>query len=64
MSAARMEAWEGRDRGRLRVLLANPMWVKRLLRFLELSGAGRIVAGGVDEEADTMDERIIWEDGK
>jgi hypothetical protein len=31
MSAARMEAWEGRDPGGLRVLLANPRWEKRLL---------------------------------
>jgi hypothetical protein len=67
MSAARMEAWEGRDPGGLRALLANSRWEKRLLKFLELSGAGRIVAGGVDEEtawAEKMDEWIIWEDGK
>jgi ribonuclease HI len=66
LSAARMEAWEGRDPGGLRVLLANPRWEKRLLRFLELSGAGRIVASGEDEEAwsQRMDEWIVWEDGK
>jgi hypothetical protein len=67
MSAARMEAWEGRDPGGLRVLLANPRWEKRLLRYLELSGAGRIVANGEDEEeawARRMDEWIVWEDGK
>jgi hypothetical protein len=67
MSAARMEAWEGRDPGGLRVLLANPRWEKRLLRFLELSGAGRMVANEVDEEeawARRMDEWIVWEDGK
>jgi hypothetical protein len=58
LSAARTEAWEGRDPGGLRVLLANPRWEKRPLRFLELSGAGRIVASGVDEEAwaEKMDE--------
>jgi hypothetical protein len=64
MSAAKMEAWEGRDPGGLRVLLANPRWEKRLLRFLELSGAGRIVANGEDEEegwARRMDERVVWE---
>jgi hypothetical protein len=64
MNAARMEAWEGRDPGGLRVLLANPRWEKRLLRFLELSGAGRIVANGEDEEeawARRMDEWIVWE---
>jgi hypothetical protein len=40
------------------------MWGKR---FLELSGAGRIVASGEDEEeawAQKMDEWIVWEDGK
>jgi ribonuclease HI len=66
MSAARMEAWEGRDPGGIRTLLANPRWEKRLLRFLELSGAGRIVASGEDEEeawARRMDEWIVWEDG-
>jgi hypothetical protein len=49
------------------VLLANPRWEKRLLKVLELSGAGRIVATGVGEEvawAEKMDEWIIWEDGK
>jgi hypothetical protein len=59
MSAARTEAWEGRDPGGLRALLANPRWEKRLLKFLELSGAGRIVAGGVDEEA-AWAEKIIF----
>jgi hypothetical protein len=38
-----MEAWEGRDPGGLHVLLANPRWEKRLLRFLELSGTGRLI---------------------
>jgi hypothetical protein len=66
MSTARTEAWEGRDPGGLRALLANHRWEKRLLKFLELSGAGRIVARGVDEEtawAEKMDDWIIWEDG-
>jgi hypothetical protein len=50
-----------------RVLLAKPRWEKRLLRFLLLSGAGRIVANGEDEEeawARRMDEWIVWEDGE
>jgi hypothetical protein len=58
---------EGRDPGGLRVLLANPWWEKRLLRFLELSGTGRVVANGEEEEeawARRMDEWIVWEDGK
>jgi ribonuclease HI len=66
MSAARMEAWKGREPGGLCVLLANPRWEKRLLGFLELSGAGRVVASGEDEEeawARRMDEWIVWENG-
>jgi hypothetical protein len=39
-TAARVEAWEGRNPGGVRVLLANPGWESRLLRFLELSGVG------------------------
>jgi hypothetical protein len=64
MSAARMEPWEGRDPGGLRVLLANPRWEKRLLTFLPLSGAGRIVENGEDEEeawARRMDYWMVWE---
>jgi len=48
----------------VRVLLANPRWEKRLLRFLELSGVGRLVADGVDEDdawARKMDDWIVWE---
>jgi hypothetical protein len=36
--AARTEAWEDRDPGGVRILLANPRWERR---FLELSGVGR-----------------------
>jgi hypothetical protein len=43
LAAARVEAWEGRNPGGVRVLLANPRWESRLLRFLELSGVGRFV---------------------
>jgi hypothetical protein len=62
MCAARAEAWEGRDPGGLRALLANPRWEKRLVKFLELSGAGRIVAGGVDEEAAWAEKMDEWMD--
>ena len=66
LAAARVEAWEGRDPGSLRVLLSNPRWVRRLLKFLELSGAGRIVEDGGDKEeaqAFRMDRWIIvWEE--
>jgi hypothetical protein len=60
LAAARVEAWEGRDTWGVRVLLANP----RLLRFLELSGAGRFVEGGTDEDeahASRMDGWVVWE---
>ena len=56
-----MEAREGR---KVRVLLANPGWESRLVKFLELSGAGRVVADGTDEDsarAARMDECIVWE---
>jgi len=32
--AARAEAWEGKNPGGIRVLLANPRWERRLCRFL------------------------------
>ena len=62
--AAREEAWEGRNPGGVRVLLANPRWERRLVRFLELSGVGRTMADGTDEEnahAEWMDRWIVWE---
>jgi hypothetical protein len=37
LRAARMEAWEGKDPG-VQVLLANPRWERRFVKFLELSG--------------------------
>jgi hypothetical protein len=48
--AATMEAWEGRDPGGVCVHLAKPRWERRLLRFLELSVVGRVVADGTNEE--------------
>ena len=50
LAAARVEAWEGRNPGGVRVLLSNPRWESRLLRFLEHSGVGRFVEEGVEEE--------------
>jgi hypothetical protein len=50
--------------GGVRVLLANPRWERRLVRFLELSGVGRTMADGTDEEsahAARTDEWIAWE---
>ena len=48
----------------IRTLLSNPRWEKRLLRFLELSGVGRVVEGGEDEDeahAAQMDRWVVWE---
>jgi len=62
---ARREAWEGKNPGGVPVLLANPQWERRFVRFLELSGVGRMMmADGTDEEsahAARMDEWIAWE---
>jgi hypothetical protein len=41
LRAAREKAWEGKTPGGVRVLLANPRWERRLVKFLELSGDGR-----------------------
>jgi hypothetical protein len=41
------------------VLLANPRWERRFAKFLELSGVGRVIADGTDEDgahAARMDE--------
>jgi hypothetical protein len=48
----------------VRMLLANPQWEKRLLHFMELSGVGRVMDHGENEEetrAERMDGWIIWE---
>jgi hypothetical protein len=57
---------EGKDPGSIRVLLSNPRWEKRL-KFLELSGVGRVMEDGVDEEearAGRPDRWISWETEK
>jgi hypothetical protein len=59
-----VRAWEGKDSGGVRVLLANPLWEKHFLKFLELSGVGRVTVDGTDEDgarAARMDEWIVWE---
>jgi hypothetical protein len=64
LRAARVKAWEGKDPGGVRVLLANPKWERRFVKFLELSGVGRVMADGTDEDqarATRMDERVVWE---
>jgi hypothetical protein len=61
---ARAEAWEGKNSGGVRVLLANPRWERRFVKFLELSGVGRVMADGTDEDgarAARMDEWVAWD---
>jgi hypothetical protein len=50
LRAARAKAWEGKDPGGVRVLLANPRWERRLAKFLGLSGVGRVMADKTDED--------------
>jgi hypothetical protein len=62
--SARQEAWGAVHPGSIRMLLANPRWERRLLHFLDLSGVGRVMDNGEDEEetrAARMDGWIIWE---
>jgi len=64
LRAAREEAWENKNPGSIRVLLSNPRWERRLLRPLEMSGVGRVVGDGTDEDqarAERMDYWIAWE---
>jgi len=64
LASARAEAWEGKNPGGVRVLLANPRWERRLLKFLELSGVGRVMDDGVDDDAahvERLDGWIVWE---
>ena len=64
LRAARAETWEGKNATGVRVLLANPRWESRFFRFLELSGVGRVVEDGTDEDnsrAARMDEWVVWE---
>jgi len=62
--SARVEAQEEKNPEGVRVLLANPRWGRRFVRFLELSGVGRTMADGTDEDgahAVKMDEWVAWE---
>jgi hypothetical protein len=50
--------------GGVRVLLADPRWERRFVKFLELCGVGRAMADGTDEDgahAARMDEWVAWE---
>jgi hypothetical protein len=42
------------------MLLANSRWEKHLLHFLELSGVGRIMENGLDDEVVRAAERDRW----
>jgi len=45
------------------VLLANPRWERRFVKFLELTGVGRTMADGTDEDGAhvaRMDEWVAW----
>jgi hypothetical protein len=66
LRAAREKTWEGKTPGGVRVLLANPRWERRLLRFLELTGVRRVVDRTDEEEtrATRMDGWIPWEVGE
>jgi hypothetical protein len=62
--AARAGTWEGRDPGGVRLLLANPSWERRSIKFLEIPGVGRVMADGTDEDgarASRIDEWVVWE---
>jgi len=50
--------------GSVRVLLSNPRWERRLLRFLELSGVGRIVEDGSDVEEARADRNCVGSRGE
>jgi len=63
--AAREEAWEGKNPGDIGVLLSNPRWERCLLRFLELSGVGRMVENGTGQDqarVEKMDQWMAWEE--
>jgi hypothetical protein len=60
----RREQRRGKNPGGARVLLANPRWERRLVKFLELSGVERVIADGTDEDgayAARMDDWVAWE---
>jgi len=39
-------------------LLGSPRWERRFLRFLELSGVGRTMVDGTDEDGAEAEERV------
>jgi hypothetical protein len=64
LEADRAQAWGSVRPKSIRVLLASPRWESRLVYFLELSGAGRVMENGRDEKADRasrLDGWIVWD---
>jgi hypothetical protein len=64
VASARGEAWKGKNAGSARRLIADPRWEKRFICYLELSGVGRTLADGTDEEsayAARLDTWIPWQ---
>jgi hypothetical protein len=46
------------------VLFANPRWERQFVKFLELSGVGRVTADRTNEDgarAARMSEWVVWE---
>jgi len=61
LARARAEAWGGKNPGGVRILLANPGWERRFVRFVESTCVGRNMADGTDEDGARMDEWVVWE---
>jgi hypothetical protein len=67
LRAARLEVCEGKSPGGVRALLSNPQagWERQFVKFHELSGVGRVMADGTNEDnacaAKIMDEWVISE---
>jgi hypothetical protein len=60
LEADRNKAWGNiRPKG-IRALLANPRWESWLVHFLKLSGVGRVVERGKDEEAERTKRLDGW----
>jgi hypothetical protein len=62
--SGRLERRRGKGSGGVRVLLANPRWERRFVKFLQLPGAGRVMSDGTDEDgarAAKMDEWVVWD---
>jgi hypothetical protein len=54
----------GEGPGGVQVLLANPRWERRFVKFLELFGVGRVMTDGTDEDGARvakMDKWVVWE---